>query len=228
MAFVLYTCMMRAVFVASCLVISTHALVIGASEETSKLNFTDLTFSSNVHCTTEASWLVSPIEDLVVYDIACQGAMRIARQELQTFNPDTEFEFYDRASRPVTTKPKILLPRKYSVGKHPTPFTFGSSIGWERENRSRVCVAGSLGRPSCTLAIAMIDALGPGAALPGQPPGPFGSSDVLKMGDLTTHWNPQNLAAPFFECVRRSVAGRRSSALGWSRVGERDPFTWCF
>ena len=74
----------------------------------------------------------------------------------------------------------------------------------------------------------MLDALGPGAALPGQPPGPFGSSDVLKMGDLTTHWNSQNLAAPFFECVRRSVAGRRSSALGWSRVGERGSFALCF
>ena len=223
MAFVLYTCMMRAVLMASCLVISTHALVIGASGEISQPNFTDLTFGGNVHCTTDASWLVSPIEDLVVYDTACQGAMRIARQELQTFNPDTEFEFYDRASRPVTTRPKILLPRKYSVGKHPTPFTFWVYC-WERESRLLLCVAGSLGRPSCTLAIAMIDALGPGAALPGQPPGSFRSSDVLKMGDLTTHWNPQNLAAPFFECVRRSVAGRRSSALGWSRVGERDPF----
>lgn len=133
MAFVyLCTCMMRAVFVASCLVISTHALVIGASGEISQLNFTDLTFGSNVHCITDASWLVSPIEDLVVYDNACQSAMRIARQELQTFNPDTEFEFYDRTSRPVTTKPKILLPRKYSVGKQAPPSILGLLLGREK------------------------------------------------------------------------------------------------
>lgn len=215
----LYTCIMRAAFVASFLVISTNALVIGASGDISQLNVTDLNFgSSNIHCTTDPSWLVSPVDDIAAYDSGCQSAMRIARRELANFNPDTEFEFHDRSSRPATTKPTVLLPRKYTSGKQAPPQ--GGSIGRE-PNRLPVCIAGSSSHPSCTVAIAMIDALGPGDALPGQPPGPFGSSDVMRVGDLTIHWNSRNLAAPFFECVRRSVAGRRSSALGWSRVGER-------
>ena len=56
------------------------------------------------------------------------------------------------------------------------------------------------------------------APLPGIPPGPFGSSDVATMRELTT--GP--VSAPFSGCVRYAptTASARDPSLGWTQAGE--------
>ena len=65
----------------------------------------------------------------------------------------------------------------------------------------------------------MIDSLEQGDTLPGQPPGPFGSSDVATMREII--YNPGLLGVPLVECLRHySDPQTPDPALGWSQVGE--------
>ena len=93
-------------------------LVIDGTGTMVQPTFTNLTADSNVHCANDNSWLTHPVSDILVYEQSCQGAQHMARMELESHGLDTKFEFFDRNTRPKTTKPTIMLPRKYTVGKH--------------------------------------------------------------------------------------------------------------
>ena len=66
----------------------------------------------------------------------------------------------------------------------------------------------------------MINDLRPGDQLPGQPPGPFGSSDVMTIRELL--WSPSRyLAKTFSQCLRDSSwAPTHDPSLGWTQAGE--------
>lgn len=65
----------------------------------------------------------------------------------------------------------------------------------------------------------MIDSLGPGDPLPEQPPGPFGSSDVMTMRELL--YSPGLLGRPFSQCLRPNLGPLTPGpSLGWSQAGE--------
>ena len=100
------------------LVAFADALLFNAPGNLYQSKAANLTVNAHVHCTKDESWLVSPAQDLIIlYEQACQGAEYLARMELERHGLDTTFEFFDRNTRPRTRKPKIMLPRKYVVGK---------------------------------------------------------------------------------------------------------------
>lgn len=71
--------------------------------------------------------------------------------------------------------------------------------------------------PQCVLAIVMISSLGTDFALPEQPAGPFGETDVMSLRQLLA-----GTATTFFECLQRGKrrgSDRWDAALGWSQVG---------
>ena len=72
----------------------------------------------NVHCTNDPTWLIPAFPDIRYYDDACQRAMFKAREDLWTYGPYVEHEFLTRGATPQTTKPQIVLPRKYVVRKY--------------------------------------------------------------------------------------------------------------
>jgi len=102
---------------------SSHALVLDLGNitrsVTSNQNVTDLTIAANAHCTTDDSWLASRFDDIEDYDFMCHDALFKARMDpaFNPFNLDTKLEFLDRGATAQTTKPKIHLPRKYTVCK---------------------------------------------------------------------------------------------------------------
>ena len=152
---------------------------------------TGVSVSANVHCTKDPNWLVPAFPNIIYYDYACQNAMAKAASELISYGLDTELEFLDRSATAQTSNPQIRLPRKYVV----TPRGMQSA--------------------SCTVAIAMIDSLAPGDPLPGQPPGPFGSSDVATLRELD-----DLLGKSFLQCLRHySATQAPDPSLGWSQVG---------
>ena len=96
----------------------SNGLNIDGSRTMFQPTVTNLTADLNVHCANDNSWLTHPVSDIIVYEQSCHGAQNIARIELESHGLDTKFEFFDRNTRPKTTKAKIMLPRKYTVGKH--------------------------------------------------------------------------------------------------------------
>ena len=66
----------------------------------------------------------------------------------------------------------------------------------------------------------MINDLEPGDPLPGQPPGPLGSSDVMTIQEIL--YTPGPLGKPFSQCVRDGVIPPtpRNPSLGWTQTGE--------
>ena len=96
----------------------SNGLVIDGSRTMFQSTLTNLTADSNVHCANDNSWLTHPVSDIIAYEQSCYGAQNMARMELESHGLDTKFEFFDRTTRPKTTKAKIMLPRKYTVGKH--------------------------------------------------------------------------------------------------------------
>lgn len=65
----------------------------------------------------------------------------------------------------------------------------------------------------------MIDSLEPGDPLPEQPPGPFGSSDVATMRELTQYPNFL-IASPFTWCLRHfSDPQTPDPLMGWTQAG---------
>jgi hypothetical protein len=102
---------------------SSHALVLDLGNITQSLtsnqNVANLTIAANAHCTTDNSWLAPRFDDIDDYDFTCHDALFKARMDpvFNPFNLDTELEFLDRGATAQTTKPKIRLPRKYTVCK---------------------------------------------------------------------------------------------------------------
>lgn len=71
--------------------------------------------------------------------------------------------------------------------------------------------------PQCVLAIAMIDSLGSGFALPEQPDGPFENIDVSSPRKVMAA-----TATLLYECLQRGKqrgSDRWDAALGWSQIG---------
>ena len=81
--------------------------------------------------------------------------------------------------------------------------------------------AGQSDRPSCTVVLAMINSLETGDPLPGQPPGPFGSSDLTTMRELL--YSPGNLGKPLLRCLRDFPIHPSDPSLGWAQAGEWQP-----
>ena len=65
----------------------------------------------------------------------------------------------------------------------------------------------------------MINSLEPGDPLPGQPPGPFGSSEVMTVKDLE-----DSAAGPFRQCIRDNYWPKppvpHIPMLGWAQAGK--------
>ena len=78
--------------------------------------------------------------------------------------------------------------------------------------------------PACDVAIAMIYSLDADDPLPGQPPGPFGPSDVMTMKELIH--SPGGLGKPFVQCLREHPArpAPYEPSLGWAQVGKHSVF----
>lgn len=103
--------------------ILSYALVLDLGNATHSLisnqKVTNLTVATNAHCTTDDTWLTPRFPDMEGYDFTCHDALfKVWRNfEYISSNPDTELEFLDRGAAAQTTKPKIHLPRKYTVCK---------------------------------------------------------------------------------------------------------------
>ena len=61
----------------------------------------------------------------------------------------------------------------------------------------------------------MIGSLEPGEPLPGQPPGPFGLSEVLTLREIMS--NPNIIAKPLVQCLTPQLP---HPSLGWAQAGE--------
>ena len=76
-----------------------------------------------VHCTRDPSWILPGFPNFVDYHRECSNAWGKAIQDLNKIGfrhgYDTEFEFLDRGSPAQTTKPQILLPRKFVASECP-------------------------------------------------------------------------------------------------------------
>lgn len=64
----------------------------------------------------------------------------------------------------------------------------------------------------------MINSVESGGPLPGQPPGPFGTSDIMTMRELL--YSPGDLGKPLLQCLRGSPGHPSGASLGWSQAGE--------
>ena len=176
---------------------------------------TNLTIGPNTHCTQDPSWLATGSDDIAKYRLDCQNAINYAWEELGQHGMTTEFEFLARGAPAQTTKPKIQLPRKYTACMYhnsadlPSPLFFGlvSTLTMRRTARRDPEF------PPCTIAIAMIGSLSAGAPLPGNPAGPFGSSDVSTMQQLI--WGG---ADPLSSVYQRCIWNQDAS-MGWTRTG---------
>ena len=79
---------------------------------------------------------------------------------------------------------------------------------------------GSYPRPLCTVAIAMINSLGPGDPLPGQPAGLFGSSDTSTIRQIA-YSDPDPLGKVFTQCLRADFwVPQIPVSLGWAQAGK--------
>lgn len=195
---------------------SSHALVLDLGNITQSLtsnqNVANLTIAANAHCTTDDSWLAPRFDDINDYDFMCHDALFEARMDpvFNPFNLDTALEFLDRGATAQTTKPKIHLPRKYTVCKS---LLVSSTLCqcltvWKADQKRDL--------PSCTIAIAMVASLRSGGPpLPGQPTQHYGLSDVMTPRELL--YSPNFLNWPFTDCLRRSVS--LGPALGWTQAG---------
>lgn len=199
----------------------SHARVLDLGNITQSLtperNVTNLTIAAYANCTPDNSWLAPRFGDIEDYDFACQDALFKAAMDpaFKSFDLDTEHEFLDRGAIAQTLKPKIHLPRRYTVCKS----LYGSSCGyslmvmWKADQRRDL--------PSCTIAIAMIASLRTrGPPLPGQPAQHYGLSDVMTPRELLH--SPGFLICPFVECLRRGDP--LGPALGWTQAGNANPF----
>ena len=180
---------------------------------------------ADTHCTQDPNWLIPAFPSIPAYDNQCQVAMLKAVRDLTSYGLDTEFELLNRGAIPKTPMPKVLLPRKYVASEY-CSFTASD----QRVPATKTLMdspaprASESHRPSCTVAIAMINSLESGGSLPGLPPGPFGSSDITTMTEIL--YNPGYLGKTFLQCLRVPTVYPNSQgpSLGWTQAGEWHSF----
>ena len=181
---------------------------------------------ADTHCTNDPNWLAPAFPTIARYEITCQAALFKARRDLASYGLDTEYELLDRDATAQTTRPQIRLPRKYvaseyrNIAQSHEPMYWVSPIHGSANEDSASGTSGSR-LPSCTVALAMINSLEAGEPLPGQPPGPFGSSDVMTMRELL--YSPSIIAKPFTQCLRFLGSVPQDPLLGWTQAGQWYP-----
>ncbi|KAL8849373.1 MAG: hypothetical protein Q9221_005611, partial [Calogaya cf. arnoldii] len=185
-----------------------------------------LTLEPNVHCTRDETWKSPFFHDLPYYLQSCTWALNIMQADLLSYASHTEYEFIDRRAEPLTTKPTIRLPKIYNAREYNSfPQQSKSMLLLTQKSSARHTPSGQ-DRPfhlrSCTVAIAMVGSLAPGDALPGEPTGPFGLSEVMTPGMLL-----QKGLQPLRTCLYGQSYGDPAwmPALGWSQAGNSGPST---
>lgn len=220
--------------IAICPLVPAHALVLNLYNVTSPAsaspdsNQPTFGVDADTHCTNDPKWLAPAFPTIPLYDFTCQAALFKARRDLASYGLDTEYELLDRDATAQTTRPQIRLPRKYvaseysyrNIAQSHEPMYWLTPI---LESTNEYSASGASGPrlPSCTVALAMINSLDAGEPLPGQPPGPFGSSDVMTMRELL--YSPSAIAKPFSQCLRFPGSVPQDPLLGWTQTGEWYP-----